>query len=413
MIELKGRTVRHTGALYTLQERIGQGGFASVYKAQQSLTTERPIAVKALTRQPVDQFRKLFAHETKIHEDLQHEHIIPLLGTGILNIPLPQGASESIPYMLLQYADIGSTEDIRRTTLPVYFQVIIEAAKAIQYIHNKDIIHRDVKTANILLGFRPDGSPGFTTYLNDFTIALLPSDPIDSIGTPEFASPEQMLGHAVKASDQYGLGVTAYYLFGGELPFVDEGTDQIRAHREIIPRPLTDTLRRRNKRVTEPEAAIESVIARTLEKDPQRRYESVAAFADDFRIKFMQGVELQSKNIHRSIPSVHVEINGKHGLPTHEMVRLFIQEGNYDRALDITEHILRLKPTDRQSLFDRGVIYEKKQDYQLAIRAFNKAIELVSAQQIIGQALIGVENLTQLHKFDQDEKLITQIIGKL
>lgn len=196
---------------YLVTGKIGAGGMANVYRARHSINGEE-VALKLLAlhleHQPA--VRARFQHEAALVQSLQHPHILPVYDYG---------EDGDIPYLAMRLLDGQSLADrLNGAPLPIeqVAQIVRQLAEALVFAHTRQIIHRDVKPANVLLD--DDGTP----YLADFGIAAMIGEttPGEFVGTAAYASPEQCLGEPVSAaSDQYALGVIAFEMLTGRRPF--------------------------------------------------------------------------------------------------------------------------------------------------------------------------------------------------
>ena len=195
---------------YRLVEQIGKGGMGEVYRAQH-LRLGREAAVKIL---PVNlaseaDFLKRFEREAASAASLDHPNILPVWDYG------EQGG---VPYLVMPYIRSGTLKE-RLGRGPLSRQDILrylsQMADALDYAHEKGIIHRDVKPANMLLDERG------RLYLSDFGIAkaLEGAEGLTrtgvGVGTPEYIAPEQAQGRADSRSDLYALGIILYELLAG------------------------------------------------------------------------------------------------------------------------------------------------------------------------------------------------------
>ncbi len=250
---------------YRLTLLLGKGGFAEVYLGEH-IYLKNFAAIKILQMQLSGDERNQFIAEGQMLAQLQHPNII-----RVLNFDFDQDT----PYLVMDYAPNGT---LRRrhppgSILPLAAVVAYtrEVARALQYAHDQHVVHRDVKPENMLLGKNNE------VLLTDFGIATViqtsRSQHAQSIiGTVSYMAPEQIRGYPIPASDQYALGITAYEWLCGERPFsgtfVEITTQQI----AVAPPPL-----RQKAPAVSP--AVEQVVMRALEKEPQRRFASVKDFA--------------------------------------------------------------------------------------------------------------------------------------
>ena len=257
------------GDRYRIGNEIGHGGMATVYLGH-DLRHDRPVAVKVLRPEvAVALGTERFLAEIKTTANLQHTHILPLHDSG---------ESEGLLFYVMPYVDGESLRQRleRERQLPIDDAVRIarELAGALEHAHRHGIVHRDVKPENILLR---DGS----ALLADFGIALaataavsLESQPGRFFGTPTYMSPEQAAGTAVidARTDIYALGTVLYEMLAGEPPFTAGMPTSLFSQRSAATAPPV-----RLSRPTTP-AALESVVARALARDPADRYDTAAAF---------------------------------------------------------------------------------------------------------------------------------------
>ncbi|TMC13780.1 MAG: serine/threonine protein kinase [Chloroflexi bacterium] len=199
---------------------------------------------------------------------LRHPHIVPLLDFGITR--------HGVPYLVMEYAPQGTLRDRHTKGERVEFFMITsyvdQLASALQYAHDRRVVHRDVKPENILV--RADG----TLMVSDFGIAkLLEQSALISqqtqAGTPAYMAPEQCRGYPCFASDQYALAVMVYEWLCGVRPFQGSVMSLAAQHMTTPPPRLRD------HRPELPEA-VESVVLKALEKAPEDRFERIQTFAD-------------------------------------------------------------------------------------------------------------------------------------
>jgi predicted Ser/Thr protein kinase len=255
---------------YRIERMLGKGGMATVYLAH-DLTLEREVAIKVL---PPDiaqdaQVVRRFQQEAKTSAKLDHPYIIPIYRVE---------SEGGLNYFVMKYVAGASLEDVleRKQPLPVdYIQrVLWEAACALGHAHQRGVVHRDVKPANIM--FDEDGR----VMLTDFGIskALQGASEFTAtgmiIGTPHYMAPEQAKGTAVDGrADQYSLSVVGYRMITGELPFAGESIHTI-LYKQIFELPPPAKARR-------PDIPdhLSAAIARAMSKEPDARFETAEDFA--------------------------------------------------------------------------------------------------------------------------------------
>src|SRR4051794_6006862 len=256
---------------YRLDEKIGSGGMSSVYRAFDP-TLERWVAIKLMHRDishDPDQLER-FRREARAVARLNHPHIVTVIDAG---------EDDGAPYIVFEYVE-GETlkERIRRQgRLPVSEAVAyaIEIGRALESAHLNKLVHRDVKPQNVLID--PDGRAKVT----DFGIARsLEAQGLTAtgrvLGTTDYVSPEQALGHEVTGqSDIYSLGIVLYEMLTGEAPF--RADTQVAVAMKHVREPLPDVQRRR----PEISASLARVVERATAKETQNRYQDISEMVHD------------------------------------------------------------------------------------------------------------------------------------
>jgi serine/threonine protein kinase len=256
---------------YRLEARIGAGGMATVYRALDQ-TLQRRVAVKLMNREVASDSDQLerFRREARAVAQLSHPHIVGVIDAG---------EDEGRPYIVFEYVE-GETlkERIRRQgQLPITEAVAyaIEIARALGAAHATHIVHRDVKPQNVLID--EEGSAKVT----DFGIArTLDEEGLTAdgrvLGTTDYVSPEQALGHRVTGqSDLYSLGVVLYEMLTGEVPF--KGENQVAVAMKHVREELPDLQHKR----PEVSAALAAVVDTATAKRQEDRYANDAELIAD------------------------------------------------------------------------------------------------------------------------------------
>ncbi|HYI00429.1 serine/threonine-protein kinase [Hyalangium sp.] len=256
---------------YVIQERIGAGGMGIVYRAVQPLIGKQ-VAIKIL-KADITVARELVQRllvEARVVNAIQHRGVIDIFGFG----QLPDGR----PYVVMELLQGVSLSTFirKRKRLPAEEAVAIldEMLAALGAAHRGGVIHRDLKPGNVFLVENSEGER--SVKLLDFGIAKVaefrPSRPLTMeghiLGTPEYMAPEQVRGEKVgPTSDLYAMGVIAFQMLTGRLPFLGEQTRVLVAQMEEKPPALSSL-------VPDVPKVLETIVMRLLAKAPASRYAS-------------------------------------------------------------------------------------------------------------------------------------------
>ncbi len=251
---------------YKLLRLLGQGGFAEVYLGEH-IYLNTQAAIKIMHTHLGTNDLQSFLSEARIIANLKHPHIVPVLEFDVRN---------EQPFLVMGYAPNGTLRQRYPAGTRLDNATLLSAVKpiaaALQYAHEQNVVHRDVKPENMLFGSRDE------VLLSDFGIAVISQSTNyqtkqDIGGTIAYMAPEQLQGKARPASDQYALGITVYEWLCGERPFKG-GFAEIGSQHLFVPPP---SLRERVPGIS---PRVEQVVFTALAKDPTQRFATIQAFAN-------------------------------------------------------------------------------------------------------------------------------------
>ena len=272
---LRDRVVGAVGAQYLIENEVGRGGMAVVYRAT-DLRLNRPVAIKVL---PPDlafnpDVRTRFIREAQTAAQLSHPNIVPIYS-------VEDKGGDTLVYFVMAFIE-GDSLGVRikrEGPWPIEqsVRVLRDVADALAYAHARGVVHRDIKPDNILID-RASGRP----LVTDFGIARAAAAETRltvtgvAVGTPAYMSPEQAIGEREidGRSDLYSLAVVGYHLLSGETPFKAANTPAMLVkHVSERPRPIRE-------RRPEIPAYLAVAIDRALAKRPEDRWVDAAEFRD-------------------------------------------------------------------------------------------------------------------------------------
>ncbi|MBS2036733.1 serine/threonine-protein kinase [bacterium] len=245
---------------FTILSRLGQGGMASVYRAQQQ-SLDREVALKVIRRIPGDaqDLVARFQREKQMMQKLEHPNILPIYDYA---------SNADYLWIAMRLVE-GGTLPEGQTAPQRLASVARQLASALDFAHSHGVIHRDIKPHNVLV------DRGEHLYLTDFGVAKMLEQegltaPGMAVGTPEYMSPEQLsLKEFDGRSDQYALAVMMYQLGCGHLPFTGNMVEVMTAHMRTPPPAPTGL-----------PAGASAAILKALAKDPNQRFASCSEFAE-------------------------------------------------------------------------------------------------------------------------------------
>ena len=267
-----GRKTRVLGdGRYVVRAKLGEGGMAVVYRAHDgNLDTDVVIKIPRPVLLADKEFKERFRREIRSLVTLSHPHIVKIHDVGEHN---------GVPFVVMQYLPGGSLED-RRKALRTMKSWLPQICSALDFIHSKGYVHRDIKPGNIL--FDDNGN----AYLSDFGIVKAMADAERSahhdatltrtgmvVGTPDYMAPEVIMGEAYDGrADQYSLAVMVHEMLAGEKPFVGPTSAAVMVKHTSDPPPSLTTI---NPQIRE---SLAETIVRALAKDPDERFANCEEF---------------------------------------------------------------------------------------------------------------------------------------
>lgn len=273
------------GGRYQIIERIGGGGMALVYKAQDILLN-RYVAIKVLRQQFVndEEFIRRFRREAQSAASLSHPNIVSVYDVG---------QEEDVHYIVMEYIEGQNLNEIIKERAPLQVEesvrIASQIADALDHAHHNQIIHRDIKPHNILIGRNG------RVKVTDFGIArAVTSATITQtgsvVGSVHYFSPEHAKGVATgEKSDLYSLGIVLYQMLTGQLPFLGES-------------PISVALKHLQEQFEDPRLvnpmipqSVENIILKSMRKNPAERYQSAKEMLRDLETSLLPERRTESK----------------------------------------------------------------------------------------------------------------------
>lgn len=275
------RLVGRRVAGYTIGPLLGIGGMAAVYQAASRIEMTDALAIKILREEFAQspEFMKRFEREAYLLMTLDHPNILPVYDFG---------HAEGLTFLVMRLVrgpTLYTFEAEHHFSPLTARQILDPLTAALDYAHNRSVVHRDLKPGNVMLEPRPPDAHHI--YLSDFGLSKITGTSLltaagKSLGTPQYMSPEQVMDYPLdRRSDVYALGVLTYQLLLGRLPFIAR-KPQVVALMQIknappAPHGLVPNFPR----------PLEEVLLRALAKHPNDRYET----AIEFNRAYAQAIE--------------------------------------------------------------------------------------------------------------------------
>ncbi len=271
---------------YDVVRRIRAGGMGAVYEGRQRSAFGRRVAIKVILGSYATdrEMRRRFAREARTIAELHHPHILPLIEFG---------DEQGILYLVMPFIEGGTLTGYLRHSLPDFNDVatiFLQLLDAVEYAHDEGLIHRDIKSSNVLLEARRDGPP--YVYLADFGLVRYSEQidkeqigkpiPLDQIpGTPHYMAPEQTRGIVTTATDIYALGVLLYQMLVGELPYDDP--DDVKVVKMHLHAPIPSPCDR--------DVSIPTALGEVVRKAMAKRVEVRFGNVTEMRQAFLAAIE--------------------------------------------------------------------------------------------------------------------------
>jgi serine/threonine protein kinase len=302
---------------YQILEQLGEGGMATVYKAYDT-RLDREVAIKVIRRDAfppdqMDMLLKRFERESKSLAKLSHPNIV-----GVMDY----GEFEGSPYLVMEYLSGGTLKERLGKPLPWRdaVQMILPIAHALEYVHDRNIINRDIKPSNVLMTDK--GQP----MLTDFGLVKIfgGDDEVKEthltssgtgLGTPDYMAPEQWTGETTAQSDLYSLGVVLYEMITGYRPYTADTPAGVLLKQATEPLPLP------KQYVPNLPQNVESVLLKALAKNPQDRYPDMHTYVSELQ-NLLAGREVLASLINTNTLREHM--TGRIQKPSSEAATLVL-----------------------------------------------------------------------------------------
>lgn len=289
---------------YDVVRRIRVGGMGAVYEGRQRTAFGRQVAIKVILGNYAHDrdMRRRFAREARTIAQLRHPHILPLIEFG---------DERGLLYLVMPFIEGGTLTGFLRRELPDLQDIttiFLQLLDAVEYAHEQGLIHRDIKSSNVLLDARRGGKP--YAYLADFGLVRTAQNleleetgqpiPLDQIpGTPHYMAPEQARGIVTPLTDIYALGVLLFQMLTGELPYDDPDDVEVAKMHLYAPVPSPCDLD------ASIPAELGEVTQKAMAKRPEQRFATIA----EFRQAFLAATEERTPRITEDDPEIDMLVS--------------------------------------------------------------------------------------------------------
>lgn len=390
------------GGRYEIIGQVGKGGMGIVYKAL-DINLDRLVAIKVLPTEVAEdrRFIRSLKHEAKLAAGLRHENVVMVYDA-------PEW--EQNHFIIMEFVEGRTLEDIVVDDFPLsvdqFLDIMIQTCTGLQYIHDHQILHRDIKPKNIMMTERG------VVKITDFGIAHIVKQTVARLtgkttGTMPYMSPEQITARpSDHRSDIYSLGVTMYEILTNDLPF--PGPDFAFQHLQVeVPSP--------SERLPDSgiPTSVSVIVMRCLKKDPADRYGAMSEITKDLdavkrgvpiadqteRLKALEA-EAQAESAARNFRRV-IEI-------CEQILKLDPDNAAAKEGIELARKALDTEAKEIDDLLRKAQQDEEAGNFQEAIQTYRKILDRVPAHKAAEAGLKKAEKRLNEQRQDEKDKLIRQ-----
>src|SRR5579884_2058145 len=356
---------------YRVVAALTQGFVSGVYLAQHLLLKHNQVAIKLLHRKSLRSVEKQqqFLQEAERLDLLRYPHIVSIIDVG--------QTDEGFPYIITEYAPGGSLKDrierYRPGPLPLEEALVIlsQIGEAVQYMHQQNIIHCDLKPGNVL--FNGKGEVLLADFGSAVLLGVADTRRTAGEGTFYYMAPEQFEGVVSKGIDQYALGCIAYELLTGRQPFTALSIRAvIQKHMMEDPIPPTQL----NQELP---AHVEQAILKAMAKVPTDRHSDVAAFISALHMPVSNQIAVlagSSTEMTTPVQPDEPEVLTKTRENWLDEAVAHQKTGCYEESLAAYENAIELDSSDAYAYISKGLALSMLKRYEQALDVYDEAIQL-------------------------------------